>query len=493
MTNIRNIVILGGGSAGWMSAASLSNAFGETLSIRLIESAQIGTVGVGEATIPAIKSFNKLLGIDEREFMSATQATFKLGIQFENWGDVGVTYMHPFGPVGKDSWIANFLHFWLKARRQGIAREYWDYSLNIRASAARRFKLDLAAGLDYAYHFDASRYAAFLRRYSEVRGVVRTEGTVDHVKLDPHTGHIQSLRLASGEEVPGDLFIDCSGFRAVLIDKTLHAGFEDWSHWLPCDSALAVQTDSVEAPVPYTRSTAHGAGWLWRIPLQHRVGNGLVYCSSYLDEAAAHERLLTSIQGKLRVEPRLIRFRTGRARQQWYKNCVAIGLSSGFIEPLESTSLHLIQSGIVRLIRMLPGGTLCASQIAEYNRQSCFEYERIRDFVMLHYHINRRQDTDFWRYCRTMSIPDTLARKIALFEESGSVFNEQDELFLERSWQQVMLGQGMVPRHYHPVVDKLSQDELVHLMDSIDMDHQRRLETYPHHDAFIADYCRGTD
>lgn len=489
MKKIETLIILGGGSAGWMAAAALSNAFSQTLRIRLIESDQISTVGVGEATIPAIKSFNTLLGIDEREFMRATQATIKLGIQFENWGDQGEAYMHPFGLVGKDSWMANFQHFWLKAQREGLAKDYWDYSLNIRAAKSQKFMLDAQGGLDYAYHFDAGRYANFLRQYSEQRGVVRTQGEVEQVSLNPETGHIEALILASGEKIPGDFFIDCSGFRALVIEQALHTGYEDWSHWLPCDRALAVQTESVGAPHPYTRSMAHSAGWQWRIPLQHRVGNGLVYCSRYLDDDQARERLLANIQGDLRSEPRVIRFRTGRACQQWNKNCVAIGLASGFLEPLESTSLHLIQTGIVRLIHMLPYGTANQVQIDEYNRQSQFEYESIRDFIILHYKVTRRADSPFWNYCRQMSVPQTLANKIALYEESTSVFREHDELFLEGSWQQVMLGQGIRPKHYHPVVDKLSRDELARLMQSIESEHSKRLAHYPSHQAFLAEYC----
>ena len=491
MKNNQHIVIVGGGSAGWMAAAALSNAFGASKKITLIESDAIGTVGVGEATIPAVKSFNKLLGIDEAEFLRATQGTFKLGIQFENWGEQGETYMHPFGLVGKDSWMANFQHFWLKARRMGIAGDYFDYSLNIRAAKSNKFFIDPQSGLDYAYHFDAGLYAALLRQYSEARGVVRREGLIDSVHTND-MGFIASLRLASGEMISGDLFIDCSGFRALLIEQTLHTGFEDWSHWLPCDRAVAVQTESVGEPIPYTRSIAHSVGWQWRIPLQHRVGNGLVYCSRYISDEAAKALLLENLAGDVRTEPRLIKFRTGRAIQQWHKNCVAIGLSSGFLEPLESTSLHLIQTGIVRLIRLFPGDDgINQAQIDEYNCQSRYEYERIRDFIILHYHVTRRSDSDFWNYCRTMSIPDTLAHKIHLYKNTTSVFREQDELFLEGSWQQVMLGQGLTPGNYHPVVDKMSDDELTRLMTSIEREHNQRLAQFPGHQQFIDHYCKA--
>ena len=491
MKKIEKIIIVGGGSAGWMSAAALSNAFGATKKIVLVESETIGTVGVGEATIPAVKSFNKLLGIDEAEFMRNTQGTFKLGIQFENWGAKGDIYMHPFGLVGKDSWMANFQHFWLKAKRMEIAKSYFDYSLNIRAANSNKFLIDPNSGVDYAYHFDAGLYANYLRKYSEVRGVVRIEGLIDKVHTRAENGFIQSIQLSSGEVVEGDIFIDCSGFRALLIEHTLHTGFEDWSHWLPCDRAVAVQTESVGEPIPYTRSIAHHIGWQWLIPLQHRVGNGLVYCSRYISDEDAKKLLLENLEGTVRTEPRLIKFKTGRAIKQWNKNCIAIGLSSGFLEPLESTSLHLIQTGIVRLIRMFPSDEINQSEIDEYNRQSQFEYERIRDFIILHYHVTQRTDSQFWNYCRTMSIPETLARKIQVYKNTTSVFKEQDELFHEGSWQQVMLGQGITPDTYHPVVDKLSDDELVRLMTSIENEHNQRLAQFPSHQQFIDHYCKS--
>jgi tryptophan 7-halogenase len=491
MKKNNHIVIVGGGSAGWMAAAALSNAFGATKQITLIESDAIGTVGVGEATIPAVKSFNKLLGIDEAEFLKTTQGTFKLGIQFENWGAQGDIYMHPFGLVGKDSWMANFQHFWLKAKRMGIAKSYFDYSLNIRTAKANKCMIDPNSGLDYAYHFDAGLYAAYLRKYSEARGVKRIEGLIDSVQTRSDDGFIESVKLQAGEVIAGDIFVDCSGFRALLIEHTLHTGFEDWSHWLPCDRAIAVQTESVGEPFPYTRSIAHAIGWQWRIPLQHRVGNGLVYCSRYISDDNAKKLLLENLDGVVRTEPRLIKFRTGRAIKQWNKNCIAIGLSSGFLEPLESTSLHLIQTGIVRLIRMFPGDEINQSEIDEYNRQSRYEYERIRDFIILHYHVTQRSDSAFWNYCRTMSIPETLARKIEVYKNTTSVFKEQDELFHEGSWQQVMLGQGITPTDYHPVVDKLSDDELAKLMNSIENEHNQYLARFPSHQQFIDHYCKA--
>ncbi len=490
MKKNNRIVIVGGGSAGWMAAAALSNAFGATQQITLIESEAIGTVGVGEATIPAVKSFNKLLGIDEAEFLKTTQGTFKLGIQFENWGAQGDVYMHPFGLVGKDSWMANFQHFWLKAKRMGVAKSYFDYSLNIRTAKANKCMIDPNSGLDYAYHFDAGLYAAYLRKYSEARGVKRIEGFIESLQTRDD-GFIESVKLQAGDIIAGELFIDCSGFRALLIEHTLHTGFEDWSHWLPCDRALAVQTESVGEPIPYTRSIAHSAGWQWRIPLQHRVGNGLVYCSRYSSDEDAKKLLLENVEGEVRTEPRLIKFRTGRALKQWNKNCIAIGLSSGFLEPLESTSLHLIQTGIVRLIRMFPGDAINQTEIDEYNRQSRYEYERIRDFIILHYHVTQRSDSAFWNYCRSMSIPETLARKIAVYKNTTSVFKEQDELFHEGSWQQVMLGQGITPTAYHPVVYTLSDEALLKRMNFIENEHNQYRARFPSHQQFINHYCKA--
>lgn len=486
---IDKIVILGGGSAGWMTAAALSNAFGKTKQIVLVESDAIGTVGVGEATIPLIESFNTLLGIKEQDFLSYTNGTFKLGIKFENWGGQGESYIHPFGIPGKDSWMANFQHFWLRGQQLGVAKAYSDYSINIRAAEAQKFAKDSAAGLAYAYHFDAGLYAKLLRTYSEAKGVKRVEGKVQDVQVDTTTGYIQELKLESGEVISGDLFIDCSGFAALLSEKTLSTEFEDWSHWLPCDRAWAVQTDLVEKPAPYTRSIAHAAGWQWRIPLQHRMGNGCVFSSRYMSEEKARELLVGSVEGGLRTEPRLVKFKTGRSVKQWNKNCVSIGLASGFLEPLESTSLHLIQSAVTRLIRMLPADEIQLPIVDEYNRQSKFEYETIRDFIILHYCVTSRTDSDFWNYCRTMDLPQTLQNRIDIYKHNPSVFREHDELFHEGSWQAVMLGQGLQPKTYHPVVNELSEAELVRFLQSIDNGISQRVAQYPSHTDFIKNYC----
>ena len=486
---INKIVILGGGSAGWMTAAALSNAFGKTKQIVLVESDAIGTVGVGEATIPLIESFNTLLGIKEQDFLSYTNGTFKLGIKFENWGGQGESYIHPFGIPGKDSWMANFQHFWLRGQQLGVAKAYSDYSINIRAAEAQKFAKDSAAGLAYAYHFDAGLYAKLLRTYSEPKGVKRVEGKVQDVQVDTTTGYIQELKLGSGEVISGDLFIDCSGFAALLSEKTLNTEFEDWSHWLPCDRAWAVQTDLVEKPAPYTRSIAHAAGWQWRIPLQHRMGNGCVFSSRYMSEEKARELLVGSVEGGLRTEPRLVKFKTGRSVKQWNKNCVSIGLASGFLEPLESTSLHLIQSAVTRLIRMLPADEIQQPIVDEYNRQSKFEYETIRDFIILHYCVTSRTDSDFWNYCRTMDLPQTRQNRIDIYKHNPSVFREHDELFHEGSWQAVMLGQGLQPKTYHPVVNELSEAELVRFLQSIDNGISQRVAQYPSHTDFIKNYC----
>ena len=354
MEGIKKVVIAGGGTAGWMVAAIMSKTMGKVLDISLIESDEIGTVGVGEATIPPLVQYNQLCQINEKEFMAAVQATFKLGISFENWRDVGEDYFHSFGNTGTDHWSAGFQHIWQSAQRKGIATDYGDYCLELRAALESKFAHLPKNGLNYAFHIDATLYAKFLRKLSEENDTKRIEGKIVKVNTDSESGFITSLMLESGKEIEGDLFIDCTGFRGVLIEQTLHAGYEDWSHWLPCDSAIAVQTESSGPAVPYTRSIAREAGWQWRIPLQHRVGNGMVYCSRYISDEDARETLLKNIEGKMLTEPRVIKFRTGQRLKQWSKNCIAIGLSSGFLEPLESTSIHLIQRSAIRLLRMFP-------------------------------------------------------------------------------------------------------------------------------------------
>lgn len=490
--NISKVVIVGGGTAGWMAAAALGKLLGKNLDIRLIESDQIGTVGVGEATIPQLSGFHQLLGIKEPDFMRATQATFKLGIQFENWGALDDKYIHGFGLIGEDCWACSFHHFWAKSRQLGNKATLVDYSLHKHAATASKFKLDLERGLAYAYHLDATIYAQFLRKFSEQHGVKRIEGKIVHVDTDAESGAIDSLTLESGQKIDGDLYIDCSGFRALLIEGALNTGYEDWTHWLPCDRAFAVQTRSVGPPVPYTRSIAREAGWQWRIPLQHRVGNGLVYSSAYQSDEDARKTLVENIEGELITEPRLIRFRTGRRIQQWNKNCVSLGLSSGFLEPLESTSIHLVQSGIIRLMQLFPTTGVDPVEVDEYNDQSRLEFEFIRDFIIMHYHVTQRDDTPFWDYCRTMEVPETLAHRLELFRSNGRIFRENNfELFFDGSWSQVMTGQRLVPKGYHPIVDVMSADELRNFLDNIASKNVQTVSAYPSHQQFIDNYCKA--
>jgi tryptophan halogenase len=488
---IRRIVIAGGGTAGWMAAAAISKLIGKNLDVRLIESDAIGTVGVGEATIPTLHVFHQLLGLKEAEVMAATNATFKLGINFENWRDLGEDYLHSFGYLGKDCWAAGFLHFWRKGLEIGINHEIGDYCQEHLAAREHRFAALPNRDRNHAYHLDATLYARYLRGFAEKHGAVRTEGKITDVRLDPHSGFITGLQLDSGELVEGDLFIDCTGFRGLLIEEALHTGYDDWTHWLPCDRAIAVQTTTVEAPLPYTRSIAHESGWQWRIPLQTRVGNGLVYCSRYLDDDTARRLLLGNISGEPMTEPRSIPFRTGTRRKHWNKNCVAIGLSSGFIEPLESTSIHMIQRSIIRLLQLFPSSGINTADIAEFNMQTSAEVEGIRDFIVLHYHVTDREDSKFWRYCRTMPIPDSLAHRLEMFRERGHVFKHGGELFGESSWVQVMLGQGLMPAAYHPIVDLMSDKELTHFLDNIREQVRHQVGKLPYHTEFLDHYCKA--
>ncbi len=490
-TRVRRVVIAGGGTAGWMVAAGLSKILGKLLDIRLVESDEIGTVGVGEATIPTLVLFHRLLGINEQEFMAATQGTFKLGIGFESWRDLGENYIHSFGLTGKDHWTAGFQHFWLKGRDRKLATDYGDYCLELRASLEGRFSHLPRNGMNYAFHIDAGLYAKFLRKFAEGFGVKRIEGKIVDVKLDEASGNISSIKLDSGDLLEGDLFIDCTGFRGLLIGNALHVGYEDWSHHLFCDSAVALQTESVGPAIPYTRSIAREAGWQWRIPLQHRVGNGMVYCSRYLADDAAKQGLLANVEGKVLTEPRVIKFRPGQRRQTWKRNCIAIGLSSGFIEPLESTSIHLIQRGIMRLLQMFPRNAICQADVDEYNTQTNIEIEHIRDFIVLHYHVTRRNDTPFWRACRAMDIPDTLRHRLQLFRETGRVFRVPGELFAENSWIQVMLGQGIEPQQHHPVADLMGDQELSRFLEGIRTNVEKTVSQLPAHQAYVEQYCKA--
>lgn len=463
---LQKVVVVGGGSAGWMAAAALARNFGKRLQVELVESDAIGTVGVGEATIPQIKLFNQMLGIDEAEFLRETNGSIKLGIQFENWGKRGDSYLHAFGGIGIDVGGLNFHHYWLRAQELGFGGSLWDYSLNAAAATQNRFAplekvgSSRLEGLAYAYHFDASLFARFLRRYCESRGVTRREGKISHARLCPDTGSIESVVLDGGAEVSGDLFIDCSGFRALLIGEALEIEFESWSQWLPCDTALAVPTSSGPELEPFTRSIAHTAGWQWHIPLQHRTGNGHVYASSFLSDDAAEQLLREHLRGEPLAEPRKISFQTGRRKKFWHRNCIALGLASGFLEPLESTAIYLVQYGIGQLLQLFPDRAFCAADIEQYNRQMTREMELIRDFIILHYCVTGRDDSEFWSYCRNMALPERLREKIDLFCSRGRIFRESDELFAEVSWLQVMLGQGLVPDGYHPLALQLSDLQL---------------------------------
>lgn len=492
MNTIKKVLIVGGGAAGWISAALLVRLLGKLVDIALVESERIGAIGVGEATIPPILALNRALGIDEKAFLRETHGTIKLGIQFENWPRRGHSYMHAFGGIGKDYPFCSFHHFWTRYRQSHPDSDYWDYSLNYQAARQNRFahldKIEGTSlrGLVYAYHFDASAYAAFLRRYSEERGVTRVEGPIDATRIDPHSGNIASVTLKDGRELKGDLFIDCSGFRGLLIEQALRTGYESWDHWLPCNRAIAVQTGNSGPLRPYTRSIAHDAGWRWQIPLQHRSGNGLVFCDRHLSEDEATARLLDEVEGETVNDPRSLRFDTGRRRRQWNRNCVSIGLSSGFLEPLESTSIHLIQSGVLRLIKLFPHRGIRDADVAEYNRQSRDEFEHVRDFIILHYKANARDDSDFWRHCARMAIPDALDHKIEQFRESGKIFNTMDALFQDIAWQQVFIGQGVMPVDYHPLAAAPSDAQVDELMGNLRQMIARVIGQLPDHASYLA-------
>jgi len=493
---VRDVVIVGGGTAGWMTAAALSKVLGPQHRIRLVESEEIGTVGVGEATIPMIKLFNQALEIDENDFIRETKGSFKLGIEFVNWGRLGDSYIHGFGKIGQDLGVIPFYQHWLKLRQAGLAGPLDDYSINTAAARANKFMPALSdrpnspmADIAYAYHFDAGLYARYLRGYAEARGVRRTEGKVAEVKLRAEDGFVEAVVLEGGERVEGQLFVDCSGFRGLLIEQALHTGYQDWTHWLPCDRAMAVQCASSGPLTPYTRSTARTAGWQWRIPLQHRVGNGYVYSSQFISDDEAASTLLANLEGEALMTPKPLRFTTGKRNKFWNRNVVAIGLASGFMEPLESTSIHLIQSSIARLTAFFPHGGFDQVDVDEFNAHSHFEFDKIRDFLILHYHATERSDTPFWDYVRTMAIPDSLQHKMDLFRSNGRVFREHTEMFAEPSWVQVMHGQRLHPRGYHPLVDNLSDEKLREHGETVRGVIANCVRAMPTHADFIAKHC----
>ncbi|WP_428312890.1 tryptophan halogenase family protein [Hydrocarboniphaga sp.] len=493
---IRQVVIVGGGTAGWMCAAVLARVLSpQQVAVTLIESKDIGTVGVGEATIPTLKDLNKLLGIDEAEFVRQTQGTFKLGIEFTDWGRLGDRYIHPFGGFGLDRPEVRFHQMWLKLRALSAdAGDISDYNLSLVAARLNRFSPSggkgLLATMRHAYHFDASLYGRYLRRFAEARGVNRLEGIVIGVE-QRNDGFVSGVVLKDGRRVEGDLFVDCSGFRGLLIEGALKTGYVDWSHWLPCDRAFAVASENVGPLLPYTRAMADQAGWRWRIPLQHRMGNGYVYSSQYLDDDTARARLLATLEGRPLAEPHLLKFKGGHRRRMWEKNVVAIGLAGGFIEPLESTGIHLIQMGVARLATLFPDRGFEPALIEEFNRQSTVEYEQIRDFIILHYKATQRDDTAFWRRCRDMDIPDSLQQKLELFRTSGRIFRYKDELFAENSWLAVMLGQRIVPRSYDPVADSIPVDHMSRAIVELRAGILKAAESMPEHAAFIRSNCQA--
>jgi tryptophan halogenase len=492
---VRSVVIVGGGTAGWMAASVLSKAFGRALQITLIESEEIGIVGVGEATIPQIRHINNFLDIDENVFLKATGGTFKLGIEFNNWGRLGDSYMHAFGDIGMALGLTPFHHYWLRAGAGGKGGSLWDYSVNYQIAIRDRFAImervgaSRLTGTRHAFHFDAGLYARFLRGRAEAAGVRRVEGKIVEVRRRADDGFIEGVTLENDVRIDGDFFIDCSGFRGLLIEGALQAGYEDWTHWLPCDRAVAAPCEHGAAIRPYTQATARHSGWQWRIPLQHRVGNGHVYCSRYISDDEAAAVLKANLEGELLAEPRFLRFTTGARKRQWMKNCLSLGLASGFLEPLESTSIHLIQSGVSRLVSMFPDRHFDPALIDEFNRQSRFEFERIRDFIILHYHANERTDSPFWTERREMAVPEALRAKLDLFRSTGRIYREHDELFTEQGWLQVLIGQRIAPARYHPLADGLSDAQLQEFLANIRILIDRAAAAAPGHMDYIMANC----
>jgi tryptophan 7-halogenase len=493
---IRKIVIVGGGSAGWMAAAALAAVVGRRVEqIVLIESAQIGTIGVGEATLPTLRAFNATLGLDEIDFIRHTRATFKLGIEFVGWNPER-PFFHGFSDFGPALRGVSPHQLWLRMRAAEDERSYGDYSISTVAASSRRFAppvpnpASVLGSYSYAFQFDAASYAAYLRIFAEQRGVLRMEGRIVDVRLRPHDGFIDSVTLEDGRSISGDLFIDCSGFAGLLIDRALHAGFEDWSKWLPCDRAFAVPCARVEEPTPYTRSTAREAGWQWRIPLQHRTGNGYVFCSNYVSEDKAAATLLAHLDAEPQAAPKLLKFTAGRRRECWKNNCVALGLASGFLEPLESTSIHLIESGIGRLIELFPDRGFEPKLAEEYNRLMARSYESIRDFIILHYYASRRAGR-LWDYCRSMTLPDALRHQIELFKASGAVALYDSGAFAAPSWISIYFGLGIFPRRHDPMADIIDKATLQRELERRTHLVAGAAQSLPRHDAFLNKYCQA--
>jgi len=497
---IDNIVVVGGGSAGWMAAAALTTYLGTHASIRVVESEEIGIIGVGESTVPFMKTFNsQVLGIREADFVARTQGTFKLGIQFNDWGRIGDSYIHGFGTIGHAMGPLPFHQYWLKLFLAGRAPDIGAFSLPTAAAPLNRFMPSPAdappgsplADIPYGYQFDAGLYARYLRELAESRGAKRTEGRIVDAVRRGDDGFIEAVVMESGERIEGDLFIDCSGFRGLLIEQTLEVGYEDWSQWLPCDRAMVAPSQSAGPLTPYTRVSAQAAGWQWRIPTQQRVGNGYVYSSHHVSDDEAAATLLANLDGPALADPRPLRFTPGRRRKFWDKNVVAVGLAGGFMEPLESTSIYLAQSGIQRLLALFPDRGFDPALATRFNRESAFEHERVRDFLVLHYSATERDDTGFWNHCRTMPVPEGVREATELFRRDGRYFRNGEDFFALPSWVQVMLGQRIMPRGYHPIVDEMPEDKLVQFVERVRHVVANCVEAMPAHQDFIDGYCKA--
>jgi len=489
---VRKVVIAGGGTSGWVAAMAISKQFGELLDISLVESEEIGTIGVGESTVPPIVAFHQLLGIDEREFMRECAATFKVAIWFENWGRIGDWYLHPFGRHGQPAWMAEFYNFWLHARAHGHKAPLGEYCYEWLAAVKGRFALRENPRVNYAYHFDAALYARYLRKLAEKRGVKRIEGKIRNVRTRTDNGFVESLELESGQVIAGDFFIDCTGFRGLLIEGALNTGYEDWSNYLPCDRAVAFQTIVDEPAAPYTACYAHTAGWRWNIPVQHRVGNGVVYCSQYMSDDEARHRLVSDSGGRPVKEPWLVRIKAGRRKKAWNKNVVAFGLAAGFVEPLESTSIHTITTAAVRLMNLFPFDGVNQPMVDHYNELTQYELERIRDFVCMHYKYNQRDDSPFWIHCREMEIPETLHQRVELFRQGGHAYRKEGELMTVDSWISVMLGQHIEPTSYNHIA-RLDDRELKDYMTKYRAKVAEVVNGLPLHADFVKQYCAASE
>lgn len=485
------VVVAGGGTSGWLAAAGLAKLLDKTLDICLVASEEIGRIGVGEATIPPLRVFHRLLGLDERELMASIQATLKLGIEFKNWGQKNDNYIHSFGMTGKDCWACDFTSFWVSAKQKGFAEDFGDYCPELVAARQGKAIAGDDSGFNYAYHLDAGLYAEFLKRFCLDLGVKLIDGKINNVTISPSNGYIKSLELEDGRSVEGDIFLDCTGFSALLIEGALNTSYESYGHFLPCDSAVALQTEIAGDPRPYTQAIAHDFGWQWRIPLQHRVGNGMVYSSRHVSDDEALATLKSNLEGQAITEPRMFKYKTGRRAKAWNKNCIAIGLSAGFLEPVESTSIHLVMSSIFRLLKLFPRGRIEKANVDEFNKQSLDEMERVRNFIILHYHATEREDTAFWRYCKSMEIPDELRHRIELFKKTGAIQLQEKELFVVDSWVQVMLGQGVMPVTYHPIVDMMTDENLKNFLGSIKHSVNKKVAGIPSHQEFIRRYCKA--